>query len=913
MTPDESETDSEWPSPLREAIRCSRYARRLVLAQPELVKTLDASHPFRADAMRELIVAHAPDDEPALARVLRELRKRVMLRLIVRDLAGWADLAEVTATVTSLADVTIDEASTRLDAFLRQQYGAPTGHDTAATQCLMVVGMGKLGGRELNVSSDIDLIFLYAEDGDTSGPRVISNFEYFTRLARKLIATLGEITAEGFVFRVDMRLRPYGDSGPLVCNLTMLENYLITQGREWERYAWIKARLIAGGHEPELTALVQPFVFRRHLDYGAFDSMRNLHAQIRQEVNRRDMADNIKLGPGGIREIEFTAQVFQLIRGGREAALRIQPTLAVLCVLGERRLLPEDAVAELSRAYDFLRRLEHRLQYLDDQQTQSLPRGEADRSIIATAMGFASWHDFRAELDRHRGLVSHHFEQIFAAPADAREDPAAGTRAAGSPGANVAVETELVERRLQELGYPGAQALAARVVELRTGSRYRQMPASGQARIDRLLPRVLEAAAAHSNRNATADSLLKLIEAIGRRESYLALLVEYPQCLAAVAKLAATSSWAADYLGQHPILLDELLDTRALHAPVDMPAMGRALAAQLAEHAGDTERQMDTLRHYKHAQTFRLLAQDLAGELPLETLSDHLSDLACVCLDAAMKLAWENLRIRHRPEPRFAIVGYGKLGGKELGYASDLDIIFLYDDPAPEAAEVYARYALRINFWLTTVTPAGVLYETDLRLRPDGASGLMVSPFEAFEAYQRQKAWVWEHQALTRARHVAGDAGVGQRFDALRCEILRERRDPAVLKREITAMRAKMLDAHPNRSALFDLKHDRGGIIDVEFIVQYLVLAHASVHAELTANSGNLALILRSAQLGLIPLNLAQAVHAAYRTYRKLQHGLRLRGERYARIETASVAPQIEAVRRLWEHVFGACPKGGDG
>jgi glutamate-ammonia-ligase adenylyltransferase len=313
---------------------------------------------------------------------------------------------------------------------------------------------------------------------------------------------------------------------------------------------------------------------------------------------------------------------------------------------------------------------------------------------------------------------------------------------------------------------------------------------------------------------------------------------------------------------------------------------------------------MDTLRHFKHAQTFRLLVQDLAGQLPLETLSDHLSDLACVCLRAVMALAWEHLRVRHRQDPRFAIVGYGKLGGKELGYASDLDIIFLYDDPAPEASEVYARYALRINTWLTTATPAGTLYDTDLRLRPEGASGLLVSSVEAFVAYQQEKAWVWEHQALTRARHVAGDEAIGRRFEALRIEILRQPRDPASLKQDIVAMRLKMLEAHPNRSNLFDLKHDRGGIIDVEFIVQYLVLAHSAAHAELTANAGNLALLLRAAQLVLIPADEAQRAHAAYRRYRQLQHALRLRGERYARVEPTEVRAEIAAVRRLWERVF---------
>jgi glutamate-ammonia-ligase adenylyltransferase len=876
----------------------SRYARRIIESRPALAKTLDTTSAFTPALMREFISTRDPLDEPALARTARELRQQVMLRMMCRDLSGAADLAEITATMSTLAETVIDEVCVRLDSWLQGQFGTPIGQETREAQRLMVIGMGKLGGRELNVSSDIDLVFLYAEEGETSGPRSISNFEYFTKFARKLIGALGELTADGFVFRVDMRLRPYGDSGPLVCTLAMLENYLITQGREWERYAWIKARLICGGHETELMGLVRPFVFRRHLDFSAFDSMRDLHAQIRQEVARRDLAEDIKLGPGGIREIEFIAQVFQLIRGGREAQLRVQPTLAVLEILRLRGLLPEPGVDELTRAYEFLRKLEHRLQYLDDLQTQALPQSDADRQRIAESMGCSDWPRFMCRLNAHRRAVSSHFEQIFATSAQVRE------ASAGSPSATLEHEIDGLTRQLSTLGYRGAAALAARVIGMRTGSRYRQMPASVQAKIDLLLPRMLDAASGHENPDATAESMLGLIESIGRRESYLALLMEYPQSLSAVANLASTSRWAAEYLSRHPILLDELLDSRALHAPLDWVALGRALGAQLDEHAGDVERQMDVLRHFKHAQTFRLLAQDLAGELALETLSDHLSDLACVCLRAVMRLAWLQLRTRHRDEPRFAIIGYGKLGGKELGYASDLDIIFLYDDAAQEAAEIYARYALRINSWLTTVSSAGEFYLTDLRLRPDGASGLLVSPYAAYERYQRSKAWVWEHQALTRARYVAGDAAIGEQFERLRCDILRQERDEPGLRREIVGMRAKMLAAHPNTSALFDIKHDRGGIIDVEFIVQYLVLAHARAHATLTGNIGNLALLKHAATLDLIPRADADGVHAAYREYRRLQHALRLRGETYARVERQQLAAEIAAVSQLWARVF---------
>jgi len=887
-------------NPVERAARHSRWCERALARRPELASTLDFDRAFTPQAMHAVLDRAAPNDEATLARALRDLRRDVMLTVLVRDLAGAATLAEVTGTMSALADVAIARGTACLQAWLSEQFGAPVGAESGARQTLMVVGMGKLGGHELNVSSDIDLVFLFDEDGETDGPRAISNFEFFTRLARKLIWLLNEPTEDGFVFRVDMRLRPYGESGPLVCSLAMFENYLVTQGREWERYAWIKGRLIHGGDAQALDQFVRPFVFRRHLDFGAFASMRDLHAQIRQEVQRRDSADDIKLGPGGIREIEFIAQVFQLIRGGREAVLRVRPTLAVLEVLAQRRLLPDAAVAELRDAYVFLRALEHRLQYLDDRQTHRLPAAAQDRASIAESMGFDGWDALARRLDTHRTDVARHFEQIFATSPEPRdEEPAvAATMLVG--------EVEPLTAQLAAQGYARAGEIATRVVAMRTGSRYRQMPASGQARLDKVLPHLIATAARFDNPDATAEGLLDLLDSIGRRESYLALLVEYPQCLEAVAKLASASRWAADYLGQHPILLDELLDSRALYTPPDWPALAAALGAQIDDHAGDTERQMDVLRHFKHAQTFRLLAQDLAGLVPLETLSDHLSDLACLCLQTVMRLAWAELRVRHRDAPAFAIVGYGKLGGKELGYASDLDIIFLYEDDAEAAPEVYARYAMRINTWLTTVTSAGVLYETDLRLRPDGASGLMVSPFAAFDAYQRRKAWVWEHQALTRARHVAGDPMIGARFETLRVELLRTSRDTTGLAREIAGMRAKMLEAHPNRSTLFDLKHDRGGIIDVEFIVQYLVLAHAHAHADLTGNIGNLALLKLAGRLGLIPESMAAAAHAAYREYRSQQHALRLRGERYARVDRETAQPQIDAVLALWEQVFGA-------
>jgi glutamate-ammonia-ligase adenylyltransferase len=885
------------------ALEWSRFAGRLAQGRPGLAAELEGSvdRPFGADEMRAALEQAGIEDEEGLKAALRRLRSRVLLRVLARDLGGLADLAEVTGTMTALAEIALGAALERLTAWLQDQHGRPLGEESGRPQNLLVVGMGKLGGGELNVSSDIDLIFVYPEEGQTEGPRPVSNHEFFVRLGRRLIAALNDFTEDGCVFRVDMRLRPDGESGPLALSFAALENYFYAQGREWERYAWIKARVVAGCGERELMQVAFPFVFRKYLDFGAFESMRGLHAQIRQEVRRREMQDNVKLGPGGIREIEFIAQVFQLIRGGRDPGLRVRPTLEVLARLAQRRLLPPEAAAELAAAYVFLRNLEHRLQYLDDQQTQRLPGDPADRLRVAQAMGFASYAAMLERLDAHRACVTRHFEQVFASGRAGAPDDGLAALWRG------AADEEAAQASLASLGYRAPGQIAGRLAGIRDSARYRQLPAASRERFDALVPAVLRAAARFANCDAALGRMLDLLEAISRRAAYLALLQEYPQALERVAKLSAASSWAGEYLIRHPILLDELLDDREVLAPPDWPRFQALIEAQLADVAGDPERQMDVLRNLQHMKVFRLLIRDLEGLLSVEHLSDHLSRLADVMLAKVLDLAWAGLRGRHREgPPRFAIVGYGKLGGKELGYASDLDIIFLYDDPHPEAQEVYARLGLRINTWLTSYTPAGVLYETDLRLRPDGASGLLVSPLDSFAEYQRRQAWVWEHQALTRARFVTGDPRVGERFEAIRVEILRQPRDLAALAAEVVAMRRKMLESHPNPSGLFDLKHDPGGIIDVEFIVQYLVLGHAAQHPGLTGNIGNIALLKLAGELGLIPADLAERVRVAYRGYRRIQHQLRLNGAREARVDPESQAAERAAVQALRQRVFGA-------
>ena len=835
-------------------IKLSRYAGQQLAGHPELAAEINAAQPFVADEIARALAGSDRDDEAALKRRLRALRQRVLLRVMARDLAGTADLGEVCETMSELADASIRCAL----AWAEISLSAPAGQ-------LVVIGMGKLGGRELNVSSDVDLVFAYP---DAAGEQA-----QFERVGRKLIALLSEITAEGFSFRVDMRLRPNGESGPLAASFDALETYFTTQGRAWERYAWIKARPITGAQHEELAAIVRPFVYRKYLDFATLAAMRGLHAEVRRDVARRELAGHVKLGPGGIREIEFVVQALQLVRGGREPFLAVRPTLEALARLAERRLLPEDAARALAESYVFLRRVEHRLQYLDDAQTHLLPEDESDRARIAAMADFADWPAFSTHLEAVRAQVTRHFQDVLAGPA---------------PEIALAAWPD----------HPRAHAL-------RASQRYAMLPEESRRRLDQLVPALVAAAASTADPAATLARGIDLIEAVARRAAYLALLAERPEALERVTKMIGASSWAAEFVTRHPLLLDELLDDRVLYAPPDLGAYEAGLRAALAAAAGDTEREMNLLREQHQGQVFRLLAQDLAGLLTVEKLADHLSELADRTLGVTIDRAWQLVRARHCEVPRFAVIGYGKLGGKELGYASDLDIIFLHQDEDLQAQENYGRLAQRLNNWLTLRTSSGALFDTDLRLRPSGEKGLLVSSISGFGKYQEESAWVWEHQALTRARYCAGDAKIGEAFEAIRVKILTRERDAPALAKEVLAMREKMHAAHPNKSALFDVKHDAGGMIDVEFVVQFLVLAHAHRYPVLCGNLGNIALLRIAADLGLIPSDLAEGSRNAYREFRRLQHALRLNGAQYARVLPEQVAAHADAVRGAWKTVFG--------
>ncbi|MEX3581828.1 MAG: bifunctional [glutamate--ammonia ligase]-adenylyl-L-tyrosine phosphorylase/[glutamate--ammonia-ligase] adenylyltransferase [Burkholderia sp.] len=918
----------------------SRYLARAVAARPELAARIAAwaAAPITraaidarlAELLGQAEGAAALIGEEPLRRALRQLRIEVFGAVAERDLAGTADVAEVTGTMTDLAEAAIQRSLAVLSAELEVLYGEPRGPE-GEHLTLGVVGMGKLGGRELNVSSDIDLIFVYEDDGETAGGTraALATQEYFTRLGRCLIGVLSDTTADGYVFRVDMRLRPNGDSGPLVCSLSMLEEYFYVQGREWERYAWIKGHLVS---EPDsesarrlarqLDAIVKPFVYRRYLDFGVIGAIRSLHRQIRQEAHRSasmrpDKADDIKLGRGGIREIEFSAQVFQLIRGGQDADFRVRPTLAVLRHASASGLIAVEVAERCADAYRFLRVIEHRLQYRNDAQTHAMPVEAGDRAALAASLGFADYAALLAELDRHRGFVEAQFDQIFS------------NRLAGEPrgngngdeGAAAWIwsgaladdgEDEALAARLADFGFADPDAVLARLRGVWRSSRYASLPESSRQRFDRVAQRALDAAsgidAAH--RDDTIIRFLNLLETVGRRGAYLALLTEYSAALDRVLSVLGATRWGGGYLIRHPQLLDELLDDEAIDSSFDWSAFKDALRARLAAADG-MEQQMDLLRHAQHAEVFRILLIDLAGKLSVEHVSDRLSELADAVLDVTLEVVWSQIAKRHIERPRFAVIAYGKLGGKELGYASDLDVIFLYDDPDERAADIYTTYTRRLITWLTTATGAGALFDLDLRLRPNGEAGLLVTDLDAFRRYQLREgdgantAWVWEHQALTRARFSAGDAGIGAAFKAIREQVLTTPREGDTLAREIVGMRDKVAVGHPNHTELFDLKHDRGGMVDIEFIVQYWVLLHAARDPELIRNTGNIALLREVARFGLMDNAEAETVGAAYRLYRKRQHQLRLDGIEKARVPGETVAAERAAVVALWERVFG--------
>lgn len=888
----------------------------------ELIASSDITTPYDGNSyqIRLQAVLERVTDETTLQQKLRYFRQREMVRIIWRDLAGWADLAETVRELSAMADACVSQSLALLHQWQCQQLGTPCDVDGNEQQ-LIVLGMGKLGAGELNLSSDIDLIFTYPEEGETQGGRkTLSNEEFFSRLGRKLIQSLDNVTVDGFVFRVDMRLRPFGESGALAASFDAMEDYYQTQGREWERYAMIKARAITGSEAAKkaIMSLLQPFVYRRYLDYGVFDSLREMKSMIAAQLHRKGMEDNIKLGAGGIREIEFIGQVFQLINGGRDQLLQQRPILTILDLLAEREVLLPQAVDDLKTAYDFLRRTEHRIQAWADKQTHLLPQDGSGQQRIATLMGFADWQQFLQVLSEHRHRVQSHFEQTLTAPQSEQAD--SDTVSLFSS----AEEDKL--HYLQQLGFDDVDACFAVLDDLLNSHHFRNIGAAGRERLEKLLPLLVQAAAQMTQPDQCLLRLMPLLEAIMRRSAYMALLVENPMALSQLVKLCAASPWISTQVARHPILLDELLDPRSLYQVPDREQQQAALVQWLSQaDDSDLERQMELLREFKQVASLHVAAADITGVLPLMRVGDQLSELAEIQLEQVMRLAWQYLVQRHGRPPctdnddlnqcGFSVLAYGKLGGLELGYGSDLDLVFIFDDASNEgmtdgdkpvdASMFYIRLAQRMIHLLNTVTRGGILYEVDMRLRPNGNSGLLVTALSGFEDYQNEDAWTWEHQALVRARCVAGDKQLAHKIELIRSQILEKNRDQQALVAEVRDMRAKMRsNLDKSSEQLFDLKQGEGGITDIEFLVQYAVLAWSTQLPELHVYTDNIRVLDALKSTDKISEQECKLLADAYRFYRSLANHCVLQ-EMPAVVPIAEVAEFQLQVKDIWQRCLG--------
>ena len=853
-----------------------------------------------------------------LGAALRILRQLVMERLITLDCDQAAPLSDITLAVTRLAELALDRACRHARAELDARHGAPLGPQGQPVQ-LWIVGMGKLGARELNVSSDIDLIYVYEHEGETTGQPdgrgKLSNHEYFARAVKAIYSLVGDTTEHGFVFRVDLALRPHGNSGPPAVSLASLEEYLLVHGREWERFAWLKSRVVAPldclgmPNVQALRGVVLPFVFRRYLDYSVFDALRSLHRQIRDHAAKRsaghpERANDVKLSRGGIREIEFTVQLLQVVRGGQFPELRCRPTLEALERLARAGLMPQETAEQLAAAYTFLRRVEHRIQYLDDQQTHVLPTRDDDLAWIARTLGL-NCCDFLRALDAHRELVAQEFDILLGGTGHKQcsNGGCGGPRAAAaaSPAPDLEALLEQLPAKVRE-----------RVAEWRTHPRVQGLRDEARARLFRIVQRTGRWLAEGQVNEDAAVRLVGWLEPLLRRESYLALLLERPSVHEHLLHLLGAARWPARYMLQHPGVIDELAGDALLSerfVPADFEReLGLRLAALQSTGEDDDENLLDLLRRAHHAETFRTLARDVERRITVEQVADDLSALADSVLRVTAEWCWGRLRNRHREQPQFAVIGYGKLGGKELGYGSDLDIVFVFDDDDERAPEVYAAFVRKLINWLTVKTGEGDLFEIDTALRPNGNSGLLVTSFQAYADYQQQRgsntAWTWEHQAMTRARFVMGSEGLHARFDAVRQAVITAPRDAAALRSEIVAMRERVRSAHPVPADQFDVKHSPGGMVDAEFAVQYLVLAHSAAHPELQGNVGNIALLQRAEAAGLLPAGVGRAAADAYRTLRHVQHRARL-NEEPTRVPPETLAAEQGAVRALWRAVFG--------
>ncbi|WKZ13075.1 MAG: bifunctional [glutamate--ammonia ligase]-adenylyl-L-tyrosine phosphorylase/[glutamate--ammonia-ligase] adenylyltransferase [Gammaproteobacteria bacterium] len=909
---------------------CSPFVVGVLRRYPQLLVDLaQQGRLARCSAEHELAglvaagVATQPGED-AFQRGLRLARHRELLRIVWREVAGVATVRESLRDLSDLADAAIRAALDWSLEQLRQRHGV--ARTEAGEPCgFAVLGMGKLGGFELNFSSDVDLVFVYTEAGESDGAKRLSNEEYFRLLGQRLIALLSQQTVDGFVYRVDVRLRPFGASGPLALSLPALEHYLMRNGRDWERYAYIKARAINDWADAGYfyDAVVRPFVYRRYLDYGVFASLRDMKALIEAEVQRKEYQADIKLGPGGIREIEFIVQSFQLVRGGSVAGLRGREILEVLPALARHGCLSPSAVTGLTGAYLFLRRVENAIQAIGDTQTHLLPADGINRDRLVLALGYADWHTLAADIERHRETVARHFRDVVFR---GEEGEATGGRSRLHQVWREQVTPEAAAGLLRESGFAHPEEILERLRQLRSASALQRLDEPGRQRLNALVPAVLEIAGRQSNPRLAVEGVARVIEAVGRRSAYFALLNENPAARERLVSLCAMSDFLANQVAAHPLLLDELLDQRMFSEPPSRAELIADLARRLdAVAAEDNERWLEALKNFQQAAKFRIAVADLSGVLPLMKVSDRLTETAELVLQASLDQATRELVARHG-QPRcvvdgkmraaeFGIAAYGKLGGLELGYASDLDLVFLHDSAGEaqqtdgekplENAVFFARLARRIINIATMLTAGGHLYEVDTRLQPEGKKGLLVTSLAALESYQKDGAWTWEHQALLRGRGIAGSAQVLEGFEDLRRRVLTQyvRRDS--LRVDVLDMRERMVKELAKGTAeLFDIKQDPGGVTDIEFMVQYLVLREACAEPALVRWSDNIRQLEALVAAAVIPAATGELLTDIYRNYRQRLHHLSLAGEP-GFMPRAEAVDAIGAVRRTWDQVFG--------
>ncbi|MEW6672414.1 MAG: bifunctional [glutamate--ammonia ligase]-adenylyl-L-tyrosine phosphorylase/[glutamate--ammonia-ligase] adenylyltransferase [Thermodesulfobacteriota bacterium] len=916
----------EFVAGLKWVLGLSEFVAHSCISSPEILSDLfqngSLNQPLPGDHWHDSFrkAAASAADPETLGILIRRFRRREMVRIAWRDLAGLADLVETMAALTGLAEACIEGALQVLYGWQCRQSGLPAAADGRRQQ-LVVIGMGKLGGRELNFSSDIDLIFAYPEAGETvGGARAIDNDEFFTILCRQLVQTIGAVTPEGFAFRTDLRLRPYGESGPIVMSFDTLEAYYQQQGRDWERYAWIKARVVAGDHAAgrDFMNRIKPFVYRRYLDFGAFESLRRMKQNIELEELRKGVENNIKLGRGGIREIEFFGQVFQLIRGGVEPALQRRGIRDVLAALVAEAHIPSAVSEDLENAYVFLRRTENHLQELSDRQTHILPQEALNRLRLALSMGYSNWKDYRFELDRLLSRVHFHFNKLLVAGDAGRDRDSLAARLEG-----VWLEyadDEEGREILEAAGFNRPGKVMRLLEDLKNDAATRSLSNEGRERLDRVIPSLLKQVGESSQPDEILNRILDLIKTIEKRTCYLALLAENPGALVHLVRLAGASPWIVSFLARHPVLLDEFLDPRTLYAPPEKKELIKEINKKLNRiDPQDLEYQIEELCIFKQIHTLRIVAADVSGAIPLMRVSDHLSDIAETVVAMVVELCWRHL-VRKHGEPRclldgkrcqrgFLVVAYGKFGGYELGYDSDLDLVFLHAGssgnlksaaPPLDNSQFFTRMGQRVIHIMTAHTPAGTLYETDMRLRPSGSSGLLVSHIEAFKQYQEESAWTWEHQALVRARVIYGDDRLASYFEQVRAQVLARRRDPKKLQHEISSMRARMRRELLIKDAgIFDLKQGPGGIVDIEFLVQYLVLLGACRHSELLKWTDNVRLLGALAQTGMMDGDAAFFLRKAYLSYRLVSHRLSLQN-RAAVVPDSEFRVLRENVQAIW-------------